>query len=78
MKRFWEKVSTTDIRHIISIITVIGGFILLYLLQVKAIPVENKDVLNITIGFVFGGGFNSVYSYFFGSSKKDSVDNTKN
>jgi hypothetical protein len=41
------------------------------LLQVKAVPIENKDVLNIAVGFVFGGALSGVMGFYFGSSKSD-------
>ena len=71
MTEFFKKITKSDIRNILAIITVVGCFILLYLLQVKAIPVENKDVLNIAIGFVFGGMLSGVGGYYFGASKTD-------
>ncbi len=40
-------------------------------LLVKSIPVANKDVLNIVVGFVFGSALTGVYGYYFGASKKD-------
>jgi hypothetical protein len=71
MKKFFEKIGSTEIRNIIAIITVVGCFILLYLLQIKPIPDGNKDVLNVAIGFVFGGLLGGVAGYFFGNSKSD-------
>lgn len=71
MKRFWEKIGTTEIRNIIAIISVIGTFILLYLMIIKPIPSENKETLNIAIGFVFGGLVGGIGGYFFGASKQD-------
>jgi hypothetical protein len=67
----FEKITSKDIRNIIAIITVIGAFILLYLMIIKPIPEGNKDTINIAIGFVFGGLVGGVSGYFFGSSKKD-------
>jgi hypothetical protein len=69
MFEFMKKVGKSDIRNILAVIIVIGCFALLYLLQVKEIPVGNKDVLNIAIGFVFGGVLANVGGYYFGSSK---------
>jgi hypothetical protein len=71
MTEFLKKVTKTDIRHILAVMVTVGCFILLYLMQVKEIPQANKDVVNIVCGFVFGGGFNSVMGYFFGSSKTE-------
>lgn len=69
MTEFFKKVTKTDIRHILAVMITVGCFILLYLMQVKAIPSDNKDVVNIAVGFVFGGAFANVTGYFFGASK---------
>lgn len=74
MKKFFENIGKTEIRNILAVITVIGCFILLYLLQIKPIPDGNKDVLNVAIGFVFGGTLGGVSGYYFGSSKDDKVN----
>lgn len=74
MKKFFDNIDKTDIRNIIAVITVLGCFVLLYILQIKAIPVENKDVINIAIGFVFGGLLSAVGGYYFGGSKSE-IDN---
>ncbi len=77
MKRFWDKIGTTEIRNIIAVIAVIGAFILLYLMIIKPIPSENKDTLNIAIGFVFGGLIGGVSGFFFGASKEAMKPDTK-
>ncbi len=69
MTEFLRKINKTDIRHILAVMITVGCFVLLYLMQVKAIPAENKDVVNIAVGFVFGGAFANVTGFFFGSSK---------
>jgi hypothetical protein len=78
MKKIFEKIGTTEIRNILAVLTVVGCFILLYLLQIKEIPHGNKDVVLTAIGFVFGGLLGGVAGYFFGSSKSevDSKNNT--
>lgn len=78
MKKFFDKLGTTEIRNIIAVITIIGCFVLLYLLQIKSIPVENKEVLNTAIGFVFGGMLSGVSGYYFGASKNDKPNENKN
>jgi hypothetical protein len=77
MKKFIENIGKNDIRNVLAVIIVVGCLILLYLLQIKAIPVENKDVLNVALGFVFGGLLSNVGGYYFGSSKNES-DSKKN
>lgn len=78
MKKLFDKLGKTDIANILGVMIVAGCFILLYILQVKPIPAENKDVLNIAVGFVFGGALAGVIGYFFGASKtRDNKDDTK-
>lgn len=71
MTEFLRKITSKDIRNILAVIIVIGCFTLLYLLQIKEIPKENKDVINIAVGFVFGGALAGVVGYYFGSSKTE-------
>lgn len=63
------KKETKDvIQYIFAGIIMTLLFALVALLIFKNIPSENKDVLNIGIGVVFGWG-SLIVSYFFGSSK---------
>lgn len=71
MKQFLETFSKTNIAHILGVIIVIGSFILLYQLIYHPIPAENKDVVNIAVGFVLGGALAGVTGYFYGASKSD-------
>lgn len=71
MKNIFGRITSSEIRNVIAVITVLGVFILLYLLCIKPIPVENKDILQIAVGFVFGGALGAVMGFFFGASKKD-------
>lgn len=72
MGEIWRKITKSDIRNILAIMITVGCFILLYLMQVKEIPMANKDIVNIAVGFVFGGAFANVTGYFFGASKGES------
>lgn len=69
MKKLWDNIGKTEIRNIIAIITVIGGFIMLYLMIIKPIPAENKDTVNLAVGVILGGLIGGVNGYYFGSSK---------
>lgn len=71
MTEFFKKITKSDIRNVLALITTIGCFVLLYLLQVRAIPTVNKDIINIAVGFVFGGMLSGVSGYYFGASKSD-------
>lgn len=72
----FKKLGTQDIRNILAVMIVLGCFILLYSMQLKAIPAENKDIVLTAIGFVFGGSLAGVIGYYFGDSKKNQ-DTTK-
>jgi hypothetical protein len=49
----------------------------MYLLQVHPVPAENKDIVNIGVGFIFGGALAGVVGYYFGSSKTDKKHDTE-
>lgn len=74
MPEWLKRLTKTDIRNTIALIVVIGCFILMYIMQVKPIPAENKDVVNIVCGFVFGGALAGVIGYYFGATKSDKKD----
>lgn len=69
MREFFSRIGNSEIRNVLAVTTAAGCFVLLYLMLIKEIPVNNKDVLNVAIGFVFGSGLTGVYGYYFGSSK---------
>lgn len=69
MKQFFQRIGNSEIRNILAIVMTLGCFILLYLMLIKEIPVNNKDVLNVAIGFMFGSGLTGVFGYYFGASK---------
>lgn len=78
MKRFLETFSKTDIANILAVIIVVGVFVLMYLLIVKEIPINNKDVVMTAVGFVFGGALSGVVGYFYGASKTTTQVNSPN
>jgi len=69
MGKWIEKIGKSNIRNIISILVVVGCFLLLYIMQNKPIPSENKDIVLTAIGFVFGGALSGVIGYYYGSTK---------
>ncbi len=71
MKKFWDKIGTTEIRNILAVISVVGSFIVLYLLIIKPLPVENKETVNLALGFTLGSLIAGVNGYYFGASKSD-------
>lgn len=69
---WFKRISQSEIRNILACIIVLGCFILLYLMIVKAIPEGNKDTVNIAVGFVFGGAMAGVIGYYYGAAKSSS------
>ncbi len=70
MKEFLKKINVTDIRNILAVLIVFGCFTLLGVMQLKPIPIENKDIVLTAIGFVFGGALAGVIGYYFGGNKQ--------
>jgi hypothetical protein len=77
MPEWLKRLTKTDIRNSLAIFIVIGTFILMYLLQVHPVPAENKDIVNIGVGFIFGGALAGVVGFYFGSSKTDKKHDTE-
>jgi hypothetical protein len=75
MPEWLKRLTKTDIRNSLAVIIVLGCFILLYLLQSKAIPEQNHDLVLTIGGFVFGGALANVVGYYFGSMKQDKKNN---
>lgn len=73
MPEWLKRLSKSDIRNSLAIIIVCGCFALLYIMQVKPIPPENKDIVLTAIGFVFGGALAGVVGFYYGSTKTDPV-----
>lgn len=71
MPEWLKRLTKTDIRNSLAIMIVVGCFVLMYILQVKPIPEENHDIVNIVAGFIFGGALAGVVGYYFGSTKID-------
>jgi hypothetical protein len=71
MTEFLRKITSKDIRNVLAVIIVVGSYVLFYFLVIKAVPAENKDLLNIVAGMLFGGPLAAVASYYFGSSKTE-------
>lgn len=67
-----QRITKSDIRNIIAIISVVGAFVMMYLMIIKPIPAENRDTVNIAVGVVLGGLIGGVNGYYFGASKTDS------
>lgn len=70
MTAFFKKISTTDIRNIVAVLYVLMILVYIYVLVFKAVPSENKDLINVIGGNVIGG-LGIILGYYFGASKKD-------
>lgn len=77
MPEWLKRLTTSDIRNSLAIMIVIGCFTLMYILQVRPIPAENHDIVNIVCGFVFGGALAGVVGYYFGATKTDKKNDTE-
>lgn len=69
MTEFLKKITKSDIRNILAVISVLGAFVVLYLLIITPIPAANKDTVNLALGFVLGGLVGGVSGFYFGASK---------
>lgn len=74
MKRFFNTFGQTEIRNIIAVLYVGMVLCFIFLLAMRAVPVENKDLINVLGGVVIGG-VGVILSYFFGSSKSETDKN---
>lgn len=70
MKRLLDTFSKTAIGHILAVLIVVGCFIMLYFMMIKAIPEPNVSTVNQAVGFIYGM-LGIVIGYFFGASKTD-------
>ena len=71
MKEFLNNIVKIKITDLLALIITIGSFGFLYALLWIKIPDTNKDITNITIGFVLGSFVAGVAGFYFGASKKD-------
>jgi len=62
-----------NITEILAVIIMVMSFVFLLLLIYHPIPVDNKDLVNITVGFVLGTAVSGVIGYYFGTSKKRDI-----
>ncbi len=70
MKSMFVKIGRTEIRNIIAVLYVVLVLVFIYVLAFRAVPEQNKDLINVLGGVVIGG-VGTILSYFFGSSKNE-------
>jgi hypothetical protein len=68
MKEFFSKLAHADIRHIVTVIYLVLCLSYIYVLAFVKVPADNKDLVNVLGGSVFGG-LAIILSYYFGASK---------
>ena len=66
MKNFSLKETITEV---LAVIIIVMSFIFLLLVLYKPIPAENKDLVNLAVGFIVGTAVSGVIGYYFGTSK---------
>lgn len=71
MKKLLEKLGKSEVRTVLAFMTLVFCFFIIVMMQFHPIPKENKDMLNIAIGFMFGSCLAPVYQFFFGTSKNE-------
>jgi len=63
-----------NITEVLAVVIVLMSFIFLIVVLYKPIPAENKDLVNLAVGFIIGTAMSGVIGYYFGTSKKrDSI-----
>lgn len=70
LKNFFDKVG---IREVFAIIYLVMCLSFVYVLALKAVPTDNKDLVNVLGGAVFGG-LPIILGFYYGASKKDKPD----
>ena len=74
MKEFLSNLVKIKITDLLALIITFASFGFLFALLWVKIPDSNKDITNITIGFVLGSFVAGVAGFYFGASKKDSTE----
>ena len=69
--KFLEIITKMEIRNVLAIMVILLSFCFLFLLAVHKVPVENKDLVNISTGFIIGASVGAIIGYYFTSTKKD-------
>lgn len=72
-----EIIKRMETRTWLALITLVGCLVLIGLMQFHEVPANNKDILNIALGFLFGSCLSPVFQFFFGSSKTESDKSKK-
>jgi polyferredoxin len=77
MPEWLKRLTKTDIRNSIALTIVYGVFVSLFLLIYKPIPKENRDAVNVMIGFLTGSALGGIMGFYFSSSKSDKKNDSE-
>lgn len=69
--KFLEMLTKMDIRNVLAILVILLSFCFLFLLAIHKVPIENKDLVNISTGFVIGASVGAIIGYYFTATKQD-------
>lgn len=72
MKEVIQSITKSDFRHIVTFIYLVLCLSFIYVLAFAKVPPDNKDLVNVLGGSVFGG-LGIIISFWFGASKKEGV-----
>ena len=73
--KFLDIIQKMDVRNIIALLAILLSFIFLFLLLYVKIPIDNKDIINVSTGFVVGTCVTSIMGYFFTAAKTNTPQN---
>ena len=73
----WEKLNKVSVQVIVAVISIIASYGLLYFLIFKAVPPENKDLVNVMIGVVCGSTVSAIMGWLY-TTNKHQTRQTKN
>jgi hypothetical protein len=59
-----------NITEVLAVIIITMSFVFLIMVLWKPIPADNKDLVNLAVGFIIGTAMSGVIGYYFGTSKK--------
>ncbi len=64
----------SDFRNLLGLVIIVFAFAIVFGLMFVNIPKDNIHLLDISIGFMLGGGVTTVVGYFYTKSKEDIIE----
>lgn len=71
MSEWWKNLNKTDVRNVLSVLTLMSVIMLIFILLFYPIPQRNVDLVNVAMGYLMGQALGGVFGYYFGSSKNE-------